>query len=62
MYVYIYNYNIYIYIYIYIYDVTKLFHFQLPNVLLKFAYFRNQKSSLGKIKNIFYNFIRALFL
>ena len=60
MYVYIYNYNIYIYIYIY--DVTKSFHFQLPNVLLKFAYFRNQKSSLGKIKNIFYNFIRALFL
>ena len=43
----------------YTYDVIELFHFQLPNFLLKFVYFKNQKISLGKRKNIFYNFLRA---
>ena len=52
----------YIYIiYIYIYDAIKLFHFQVPNFLLKLAYFKTQKSSLGKTIKIFYNFLRALF-
>ena len=40
---------------------SLLFHFQLPNFFLKFAYFKNQKNSLGETKIIFYNFLRALF-
>ena len=31
------------------------------NLLLKFEYCQNQKSSLGGKKIIFYNFLRALF-
>ena len=47
-------YNIYIYIfYIYMYMMSKVFHFELPNFLLKFSYFKNQNSSLCKIKKHF---------
>ena len=41
--------------------MSKLFHFQLPNFLLKLEHCKNQKSSLGETKTIFHNFLRTLF-
>ena len=41
--------------------MTQLFYFQLPNSLLKFEYYKKQKSSLSEKKIIFHNFLRTLF-
>ena len=40
--------------------MSQLFHFQLPYVN-KFEFYKTQKSCLGETKNIFHNFLRALF-
>ena len=43
-------------IYAFRFMMSQLFHFQPPNFLLKFAYFKNQKCSLIETKNIFITF------